>query len=478
MFGLFGRSVKGELVLYNTASKKKDVFVSNRPGVAKVYSCGPTVYNYIHIGNLRAFLLSDILRRALEYSGYTVTQVMNITDFGHLVSDGDDGDDKMLKGLRREGMDLTMENMFLLASRYVNAFKEDMREMNILTPHHLPRASEHVKGMITYVDTLLKKKFAYTTSDGVYFDTKKFPRYGSLGGSASAEHSRTGVSSEKHDPRDFALWKFNSDLGWDAPWGKGFPGWHIECTAMSTQYLGKSFDIHTGGIDHIPVHHNNEIAQAEAANGEPYARYWLHNEFITIDSTKLSKSLGNELVLRQLRDRGVHPLAYRYWLLTGHYRQGMNFTWTAVEGAQQALHRAWKAFADLPQAKAAPDKKYTARFQAHIQDDLDTPRAIALLWEVIKDQKLDPAVKRATILDFDRVLGVGFSLKQDERKTAQLKVVVDLPPEVRTLVIERDAARAKKDFLESDRLRREIESRGYTLTDTPEGTAVMKRPVV
>ncbi len=477
MFGLFGARVTGELSLYNTAGKKKEVFVPLKNGAVSMYSCGPTVYSCVHIGNLRAFLLSDILRRAFEYSGYTVTQVMNITDFGHLVSDGDDGEDKMMKGLKREGMAPTMENMFLLASRYVNAFKEDLREMNIKTPHALPRASEHVKGMIAYVDTLLKQGYAYTTSDGVYFDTKKFPAYGVLGGSASAEHSRTGVSGEKHDPRDFALWKFSDAMGWDAPWGKGFPGWHIECTAMSTQYLGKTFDVHTGGIDHIAIHHNNEIAQAEAANGKPYAHFWLHNEFITIDNTRLAKSLGNELVLRQIRDRGILPLGYRYWLLTGHYRQSMNFTWEAVEGAQQALLRAWKAFADLPVSTAKADTSYISRFTNLIHDDLDTPRAIALMWELIKDSSIKPDVKRATLLDFDRVLGIGFTLKQEDRGAGverKTLVATDIPPAIRTLMLERDAARAKKDFATSDKIRAEIESQGYTLLDTPEGTRVTK----
>jgi cysteinyl-tRNA synthetase len=473
MFGLFGARVTGELSLYNTASKKKEIFVPLKNGALSMYSCGPTVYSYVHIGNLRAFLLSDLLRRTFEYSGYTVTQVMNITDFGHLVADSDDGEDKMMKGLKREGMEPTMENMFLLASRYVNAFKEDLREMNIKTPHALPRASEHVKGMIAYVDTLLKKDYAYATSDGVYFDTKKFPAYGILGGSASVAHSRTGVSSEKRDLRDFALWKFNTEMGWDAPWGKGFPGWHIECTAMSTQYLGKTFDVHTGGIDHIAIHHNNEIAQAEAANGKPYAHYWLHNEFITIDSTKLSKSIGNELILRQLRDRGVLPLGYRYWLLTGHYRQGMNFTWEAVEGAQQALLRAWKAFADLPVASAQPDKAYVRRFTNLMHDDLDTPRAIALMWELIKDTKVAGDVKRATLLDFDRVLGIGFALKQEDRGAGVEKKTL-VATDIRTLMLERDSARAKKDFATSDKIRAEIESAGYTLLDTPEGTRVTK----
>ncbi len=468
----FTRAPKSRIKLFNTRGRELQGFEPIQRGVVKLYSCGPTVYDYATIGNLRSYVFSDVLRRTLEYAGYRVTQIVNITDFGHLVSDADEGEDKMIKGLAREGLEPTMENMHALASRYADAFKEDLKALNIRMPHALPRASEHVKGMIAYIEVLTHKGYAYKTSDGVYFDTQKFPSYGVLGGSASAEHSRVGVSSEKHDPRDFALWKFNHSLGWDSPWGKGFPGWHIECTAMSTQYLGKSFDIHTGGIDHIAIHHNNEMAQAEAANGRPYARYWMHNEFITIESARIGKSQGNQIILRQVKERDVSPLAYRYWLLTGHYRQGMNFTWDAVEAAQTALLRARKVLADL-KGPGSVSVTYKKRFEEAVFDDLDTPKAIALLWELLKDESVPPGDKRKTVLDFDRVLGLGFAEAREEegRKVA---VLTDVSEEVRGLVAMREQARAAKDFARADELREKIKTCGFILEDTPQGPLLKK----
>lgn len=470
---LFKRAPESRIELYNTATRKKERFEPLARGVVKMYSCGPTVYNYPHIGNLRALVFPDLLRRMLTYAGYRVTEVMNITDFGHLVGDGDDGEDKMTVGLKREGLAPTMENMLAMAGRYAEGYKEDAQALNVLPPAAMPRASEHVRGMIAYIETLQHKGFAYTTSDGIYFDTQKFPAYGVLGGVASADHSRIGVSGEKKDPRDFALWKFNTENGWDAPWGKGFPGWHIECTAMSTQYLGKTFDIHTGGVDHIAVHHNNEIAQAEAANGRPYAHYWLHNEHVSIEGKKISKSLGNDVTLRQLTERGFYALAYRYWLLTGHYRQQVNFTWEAVEAAQTALVRAWKAFADLT-GSGAVHVEYQKKFASYIYDDLDTPKAVALLWELIKDESVPGGVKRATILDFDRVLGLGFS---DKVQDVGRKVVVgeEVPERVRALVAAREEARKSKDFARADELRAEIGAVGYSVDDSPKGPVLSRR---
>lgn len=473
MFGWFTSAAKkSRITLFNTKGREVQNFEPLNRGAVKIYSCGPTVYGYAHIGNLRSFLMSDILRRTFEYAGYKVTQVMNVTDFGHLVSDEDDGEDKMTVGLKREGLALTMENMYLLASRYTDAFKEDLKALNIKTPHAMPRASEHVQGMIAYVETLLHKGFAYTTSDGVYFDTAKFPEYGALGGTASAEHSRVGVNAEKHDPRDFALWKFSPDMGWDAPWGKGFPGWHIECTAMSTQYLGKSFDIHTGGVDHISVHHNNEIAQAEAANARPYARYWLHNEHLSIEAQKIAKSLGNSVTLSQLRDREIHPLAYRYWLLTGHYRQKVNFTWDAVMAAQTALMRAWKIFTDL-RGQGSVNAEYKKKFESAIYADLDTPGAIALMWELLKDATIPAGDKRATLLDFDRVLGLGFGQK-DVQPAKKVVVTDEVPEAVRTLVREREEARKAKDFTRADSIRDSLKEQGFAIEDGTHG-AILTR---
>ncbi len=473
MIGWLFKSVpKSRITLFNTKGREMQNFEPLSRGVMKLYTCGPTVYNFIHIGNLRAFLLSDIVRRTFEYAGYKVTQVMNLTDFGHLVGDAEDTEDKMSVALKREELEPTMENMYAVATKYANAFKEDMAALNIKMPHAMPRASEHVKGQMAYIETLMHKGFAYKTSDGIYFDTVKFPNYGVLGGVASSEHSRTGVNPEKHDPKDFALWKFSSDMGWDAPWGKGFPGWHIECTAMATQYLGKSFDLHTGGVDLAPTHHNNEIAQAEAVNNRSYVSYWLHNEFVNLDGTKISKSLGNDINLRQLVDREIHPLAYRYWLLTGHYRQKVNFTWDAVTGAQTALLRARKIFSDL-RGTGTVHTEYKKKFEAAVYVDFDTPGAVALLWELLKDQSVPAGDKRATVLDFDRVLGLGFG--QKESVPAKKVVVTDeIPEAVRALMREREEARKSKDFARADAIRDALKEQGFAVEDGPNG-AILTR---
>lgn len=475
MFSFLKKKLPATISVFNTASHTKEEFEARRSGIMTMYTCGPTVYDYATIGNLRSYVFSDIVRRTFEYAGYSVRQIINLTDFGHLVGDADDTEDKMTLALKREGKELTMENMASLAETYIEAFKSNIEEMNIKKPHAMPRASEHVRGMRAYVETLLHKGFAYTTSNGVYFDTKKFSRYGALGGSASSDHSRVGVNSEKKDPRDFALWKFNKELGWDAPWGKGFPGWHIECTAMSTEYLGKTFDIHTGGVDHIAIHHNNELAQGECANGKPYARYWLHHEFITIDSRRIGKSEGNSITLQQLKDRGIHPLAYRYWFLTGHYRQKMNFTWEAVEASQTALQRAWKAFADLPHHGRVVSS-YEEKFKTALYDDFNTAVALSLVWEVLKDETLPGGDKRATIAQFDRVLGIGFfdSPHRAEKVALSVSSSPILSHEVEEMVKEREAARSHKDYLEADRLRGAIEKEGYTIEDSSKGPVVKK----
>lgn len=465
----FQKKQKPEIRIFNTAGSMKEKFEPLRTGKVSLYSCGPTVYDFPHIGNARSFLFSDIVRRVFEYAGYDVKQVMNITDFGHLVGDADDTEDKMLLALKREGLPLTMENMFMVASRYIDAFREDLSALNIKTPHVMPRASEHVPGMIAYVEVLLHKGYAYTTSDGVYFDTEKWPAYGILGGSASKDHSRVGVSGEKKNQKDFALWKFSESSGWDAPWGKGFPGWHIECVAMSTRYLGKSFDIHTGGIDHIAVHHNNEIAQAEAANSKHYARFWLHNEFITIDARRIGKSEGNSITLSQLKDRDVPALAYRYWLLTGHYRSPMNFTWEAVLGAKTARDRALRAFNEL-QGRGFTHEEYMQRFSHALYDDFNTPEAVAVMWELIKDDSIPSGDKKATLIQFDRVLGIGFE-RSGREEGARIAVLPDesIPEGAQALLLEREEARATGDFARADSLRAKIQQEGFVIEDTPEG---------
>ncbi len=446
-----------------------------------MYSCGPTVYDYVTIGNLRSFLLSDLVRRTLLEAGFRVKQVMNITDFGHLVSDADEGDDKMTVALKREGLPLTMDAMHEVAGRYLRAFMSDVEMLNLLPAQAYPRASEHVKGQVALVATLLEKGYAYKTSDGVYFDTGKFRGYGKLGNirlEGQKPGARVEASTEKRHPADFAVWKFNPSLGWSAPWGHGFPGWHIECSAMAMEYLGKNFDIHTGGIDLIPTHHNNEIAQSEAATGRTFARYWLHNEFITIEGRRIGKSIGNVIYLRHIVERGMSPLSYRYWLMTGHYRSPMNFTWEALEGAHTTLTRLWRHFVEEYASKrGSVNVEYYKRFRAHIHNDLDTPGAIAVMWELIKDTAVTAGSKRATLLSFDKILGLGLR-ESAQRLVAMKKVSVveekDLPSHVKEAVDAREKARRDKRFADADRLRDELLALGYSVQDTEEGPILTK----
>jgi cysteinyl-tRNA synthetase len=471
MMSFFKKAVQDiPIVVYNSLTRQKDIFVPLRGRNVGMYTCGPTVYGPAHIGNLRSYVFSDVLKRTLEYAGYQVKHVINITDVGHLVGDGDEGEDKMTAGLKREGLELTLENMKIMAEKYAHLYIEDVEALNIELPFIFPRASEHIGEQIAVIQSLMDKGYAYTTSDGVYFDTQKFPKYGALGGSSSAEHSRIGVNEQKHDLRDFTLWKLDSKAGWDAPWGKGFPGWHIECTAMSMKYLGKSFDVHTGGVDHIAIHHNNEIAQSEAVSGAPFVKYFMHGEFLTIDGQRIGKSLGNTITLAQLKDRGILPIAYRYWLLTGHYRQKINFTWSAVEGAQTALHRALRIYSDL-QGEGHIVSAYRDRFIGAIRDDLNTSEGVAIMWELLKDEKVLDGDKKVTLNDFDRILGLGFTGRGLSVEMEKLRVVAnrDIPPDIENLLALRKEARANSNWGEADRIRNELEAKGYTLEDTKDG---------
>lgn len=451
--------------LHNTLTKKTEEVIPLVPKTVTMYHCGPTVYDYIHIGNLRAFLLADLLRRTFEAHDFAVTQVMNITDIGHLVTDGDDGDDKMTKALKREGKDITLENMLALADFYRERFVEDLHGLNILIPHIMPKASEHIAEDIAIIEQLFAKGFAYTTSDGVYFETAKMADYGKLGGLPDLSHmeGRIDENSEKKNPRDFALWKFNPDMGWESPWGKGFPGWHIECSGMSQRYLGDTFDIHTGGIDLSSVHHNNEIAQSECAHGKPFVNYWVHNEFVNIDNTKISKSLGNGITLRTIIEKGFSPIAYRLLLLSARYSSKVNFTWEALEANQNALEKLHNLVESLPAPTTAHDA-YVAAARAAMADDLDTPKAVTILWEVAKDDSLDPGAKHATLLKIDEMLGLGL---------ANI-TTVEIPDEVTKLAEERQAARENKDWARSDELRDQIKELGFEVLDTAEGFKIKK----
>ena len=456
-----------KLQLFDTYTRAVREFIPIRPGAAGMYACGPTVYDYAHIGNLRTYLFEDTLRRVLEYNGFKVRHVMNITDVGHLVSDADTGEDKMEKGARRTGL-----GAWEIARLYTRAFQSDLKALNILEPTIWCRATDHIPEQIRDIEAMERKGFTYRTADGIYFDTSRLPDYGHLARlDASGLQAGARVEQgEKHHPTDFALWKFSPpdsarQMEWDSPWGKGFPGWHIECSAMSAKYLGEQFDIHCGGKDHIPVHHSNEIAQAEACYGTRLANYWLHGYFLELDQGKMAKSAGEFLRLQSLIDRGYDPIAYRYPCLTAHYRGDLKFTWESLDGAVTALGRLRSACHDWA-APGAPDPDYLARFLDLINDDLNTPRALALVWELAHLQ-LAESVRKATLLRFDQVLGL---------KLAEWRPVEEHVPEaIQVLVRDRELARAQKRWQDADTLRGRITAAGYTIEDTPTGSRVQPR---
>lgn len=456
-----------DIYLHNTLTGKTDAFKPFTDEV-RMYHCGPTVYNYIHIGNLRPYALAGLLRRLFEYDGYKTKQVINITDFGHLVSDEDEGEDKMTKGLRREGKELTLESMKELGDFYTKAFIKDLHAMHIALPHHMPKASEHVDDDIKIIQRLLDSGIIYYTSDGLYFDTATYPEYGKLGKikiDALKEGARVESNKEKHHPADFAVWKFNKDFGWDAPWGKGFPGWHIECSAMAMKYLGETFDIHTGGIDHIPVHHNNEIAQAESYTHKEFAKYWLHNNFITVDSQKISKSLSNDIYLKDIIEKGYSPLAYKYWLYTSHYQSLANFTWEALNGAQETFNKIIRLVAAHPRA-IAEKSEISDAIVGPIYMNLNTPEAIGNMWRLIKDDSYADEQKVGAILELDKILDL--NLREEAQKST------NIPDSIQELAAKREEARKNKDWKVSDDLRQAIQNAGYTVEDTDEGQKIHK----
>ncbi len=467
------------LYFTNTLSRTKEEFVAREPGKATIYTCGPTVYDFATIGNLRSYVFADMLKRTLIENGYKVNHTINLTDFGHLSDDADAGEDKMMIALKREGKPITLAAMATIADRFADAFKADMGALGVLPPSQYSRASEYMREEIALVKVLDEKGYAYETKDGLYFDVSRFAAYGRLGNinlESLKEGARVEANPEKKHPADFAVWK-KGELGWDSPWGKGFPGWHIECTAMAFATLGKQIDIHTGGIDHISTHHNGEIAQAEAAtNRVPYVRYWMHNAFITIESKRIGKSMGNAITLRQLIDRGYNPLVYRYWLLTGHYSSHMNFTFDALDGAKQAHYRLKRhILEELREAKGGTiSPTYYERFMAKLNDDLDTPGAIALLWEAVKDKTLSPADKRATLEQFNEILGLGLFSKDAEHQSPSFLKMELLPPDVQVLVHEREKARKEKRWEDADALRQDINMKGYVVEDSPQGMKITK----
>lgn len=466
------------LYFYNSATGKKELFTSLKPGVVTMYSCGPTVYDHIHIGNLRSFLLADLIKRVCIYNGYKVKNVINFTDFGHLTDDADAGEDKMMKALKRDGKPISLTAMREVAETYMQSFKDDNDAFRNLRPTKYTPASEYVSEQIRLIQTLYEKGYAYETSDGVYFDITKFPTYGVLGKINIADlqsGARVAINSEKRHPADFALWK-KGLLGWESAWGKGFPGWHIECTAMIFSTLGKQIDIHTGGEDLMYTHHNGEIAQAESVTGKPYVAYWLHNAHLKINDTKIAKSIGNGIRLSGLIDHGYSPLVYRYWLLTGHYRSAMNFTFEALDATKQALFRLRRfVFEESKNISGTVNESYRTRFHEAINDDLDTPKAIALMWEVIKDVSLSNPDKVATLKAIDAVLDIG--LNDDPSDIVrELGIVAreEIPDDIQELLDKREIARATHNWGEADILRQAINLKGYTIEDSPQGQKISK----
>jgi cysteinyl-tRNA synthetase len=463
-----------EIYLYNTASRKKEKFQSMHPGEVRLYTCGPTVYHYAHIGNLRTYVFEDLLVRSLKRAGYQINHVMNITDVGHLVSDGDSGEDKMEQGARRTG-----KSIWDLAQYYSDVFFSDLKKLNILKPQIIPKATDHIPEMIALVQSLEKKGFVYRTEDGLYFDTEKFPTYKDFA-KLDVENLEAGkrVSvGEKKNPTDFALWKFSPvgekrQMEWDSPWGRGFPGWHIECSAMAMKYLGETFDIHCGGIDHIPVHHTNEIAQSEAATGKRFANFWMHGEFLNEESGKMSKSKGEFLTLSVLEREGFDPLEYRFLLMQAHYRSSIKFSFDALKAAQSGYQgvldriRDWK---DLPkfQGEFTPlmQQKLKA-FDASLFDDLNYPEGLAVMFSVLKESVLSNEQKKVLIENFDESLGL--RLLENAQKT------LEIPQEVLGLAKQREEARKKKDWVESDRIRLELQKFGFKILDSADGAKITK----
>jgi len=449
--------------LYNTLKRKKEIFRPNNQKRVNFYSCGPTVYWFAHLGNLRSYLFADILKRTLRSDGLKVNQIINITDVGHLTSDEDEGDDKIEMGAKRENKTARQ-----IADFYAKVFKDDLKALNIIAPDKWTKATDYIKEQIELVKKLENKGYTYTTNDGVYFDTGKIKDYGKLSGSLKRTHrARIKKAKEKKRPTDFALWKFSTtkrQMEWDSPWGVGFPGWHTECVAMAINNFKVPFDIHTGGIDHIPVHHSNEIAQSQALFKNNLANYWLHNEFLTIDNKRASKSKGNIATVGKLIEKGYSPLAYRYLALTAHYRSKLSFSWQSISASQKSLDNLYDKVLEIKRKKTRgknPDK-YEKEFGRAIADDLDTPNALAVLWKLIKDNKIDSEKKYKLLLSFDKILGLNLD-KIKERK---------IPQKIRELVKKRDQYRSEKNWVKSDAIRKEIEKMGYTVKDTKSETIV------
>jgi len=466
--------------LFNTMGRTLQEFVPLVPGKVGFYGCGPTVYNFAHIGNLRTYVFEDILVRSLRRFGLDVTHVMNVTDVGHLSGDDDSGEDKMVRSARERG-----QSVLQIADYYTDAFFLDTDRLGIARPTVVCRATEHISDMITLIRRIETSGYTYSAGGNLYFDVSKFSRYGALANLRLDDlkaGARIEVDENKKNPQDFVLWftksKFeNQALLWDSPWGRGYPGWHVECSAMSMKYLGESFDIHAGGVDHIPVHHTNEIAQSEAATGKPWVRYWLHAEFLVLDKGKMSKSKGGFITLQNLVDSGFDPLDYRFFCLGGHYRSQLSFSSEAMEQARASRKSMIDRFLDLKELAAKTPASSPASFQPGVRERLDSfdrllaedlavPRALAELWGVLRDSSLDPAQAVAAALDMDSVLGIGLAAAKRE----EVQIPTERRERIQALVDRRSAAKKSKDWAAADALRQELKDLGVTLEDGPGGT--------
>jgi len=450
------------LKLYNTMSRRKEIFKPLVDNEVRMYSCGPTVYWYQHIGNMRSYIFVDTLKRVLLYNGFKVKHVMNITDVGHLTSDADEGEDKIEIAAKRE-----KKTAKEIAEFYTKIFLEDLKKLNIILPDILCKASEHIKEQIELIKKIEEKGFTYRTSDGIYFDTSKLEDYGKL-----ARLNKKGIIpgkrvslKEKRNPTDFALWKFSEKPGirqqeWDSPWGIGFPGWHIECSAMSSKYLGEQFDIHTGGEDHIHIHHTNEIAQSEVAFGKkPWVKYWMHCAFLTFKGEKVSKSKGGLYTISELEKMGFYPLAYRYFVLNAHYRKPLEFSLELLREAQESYFKL-KSLIQDEKDDSKINEKYLSEFERYINDDLNTPKAIQVLWKLVRDK--DAKGKIRTIKKMDEVFGL-YLVKEEE-----------IPKDVLELMKKREELRKKGKYKDADKIREELRRIGYILEDTKDGTKIKR----
>ena len=457
--------------IYNTLTKDKDEFKPLIGNQVRMYSCGPTVYSYAHIGNLKAFIFMDTLSRVLKYNGYTLKHVMNITDVGHLLSDADEGEDKMMKAAREQE-----KSPWEIAKYYTEIFLNDIEALNIEKPNIICKATDHINEMIEFVKGLVEKGYGYEIDDGIYYDVSKFEGYGKLSGNTLEDQlagARVEVNDEKRHPADFALWKKASKehiMQWESPWGMGFPGWHIECSAMSRKYLGDQFDIHTGGIDHIPIHHENEIAQSEGLIGKQPVNYWVHNGFLLVDGGKMSKSLGNVYTVKDLKDKGFDPLAYRLFCYNAHYRSKLNFTWDGLKSAQISLEKLREGVLAHLNGEDTIDEteveKLKAEFLEAINDDINISRAMAVVWAVVKDTRKSKQFKDL-LCEFDIVLGL--SLDQvNEKKEEQFE------SEILELVNKRQEAREQKNWKQADEVRDRLKELGVVVEDTAQGPKIKR----